>query len=223
MIAFMEGALLQGVFHGDLHGGNLFVRPDGATVLLDFGITGRLDNRKRLAFLRLLVMGTAGDIRGQVQGLVDLGAFPEDTDIEAVIRDLDLDRPAKDPTKMSADELTSELKELTKKLLSYGATVPKELMLFVKNMVFLDGATATLAPELDILEEIQQIYMYFAQTHGERILRELGMDPTQMMELDLDAVKNSLGLDTEIERLTYKDLRARREMIQKRLQGKELS
>ena len=54
MIGFMEGAMLHGIFHGDLHGGNLFVLPDGRTALLDFGITGRLDEPRRLAFLRLL-------------------------------------------------------------------------------------------------------------------------------------------------------------------------
>ena len=57
LISFLEGALVHGVFHGDLHGGNLFVLPDGRTALLDFGITGRLDERKRLAFLRLLSSG----------------------------------------------------------------------------------------------------------------------------------------------------------------------
>jgi ubiquinone biosynthesis protein len=46
MIGFMEGALLHGIFHGDLHGGNLFVMPDGRTALLDFGITGRLDEHQ---------------------------------------------------------------------------------------------------------------------------------------------------------------------------------
>ena len=47
MIAFLEGATLFGVFHGDLHGGNLFVRPDGRVALLDYGITGRLDELRR--------------------------------------------------------------------------------------------------------------------------------------------------------------------------------
>ena len=47
LVSFMEGAMLYGVFHGDLHGGNLMVRPDGRTVLMDFGITGRLDETKR--------------------------------------------------------------------------------------------------------------------------------------------------------------------------------
>jgi len=41
MVGFLEGALIHGILHGDLRGGNLFVRPDGRTALLDFGITGR--------------------------------------------------------------------------------------------------------------------------------------------------------------------------------------
>ena len=66
LVSFMEGAMLYGVFHGDLHGGNLMVRPDGRTVLMDFGITGRLDETKRLAFLMLLVGATSGDTMAQL-------------------------------------------------------------------------------------------------------------------------------------------------------------
>ena len=64
MIGFLEGCMLHGIFHGDLHGGNLFVLPDGRTALLDFGITGRLDEQRRLAFLRLLVGASMNDVRG---------------------------------------------------------------------------------------------------------------------------------------------------------------
>ena len=42
MIGFLEGCMLKGIFHGDLHSGNLLVMADGRTALLDFGITGRL-------------------------------------------------------------------------------------------------------------------------------------------------------------------------------------
>ena len=68
MIGFMEGCVLHGIFHGDLHGGNLFVMADGRVALLDFGITGRLDERRRLAFLRLLMGGTTNDVRAQLAG-----------------------------------------------------------------------------------------------------------------------------------------------------------
>jgi hypothetical protein len=65
--------------------------------------------------------------------------------------------------------------------------MPKELMLYVKNLVFLDGAIARLAPDLDILAEITNISMLFAQRHGEQLGRELGID-TRAVEIDLGGV-----------------------------------
>jgi ubiquinone biosynthesis protein len=217
LIASLEGALIYGVFHGDLHGGNLVVQPDGRTALFDFGITGRLDERKRLAFLRLLVLGTTGDVRGQLAALRDLGAFPPDVDLDAVIVDLDLDGPVKDPGQMSADELVREMREITKKLLGYGARAPKELMLFVRNMMFLNSATAILAPDLDMLQQMIAIYMYFAQTHGEQIMREVGVE-AKYATPDPDALRATFLVDPSVETLTFRDLQERRSDIRQKMQ-----
>ena len=216
MVAFMEGALLYGVFHGDLHGGNLFVMRDGRTALLDFGIVGRLTGARRLAFLRLMLAATTNDVKGQITALRDLGALPMDTDLDAVIKDLRLDQPTIDPTTLSGEELVKEVQRVVKAMLAYGARMPKELMLYVKNMVFLDGAIARLAPDLDLLGEIAQISMLFAQRHGERLGRELGIDHTQV-EINLDSVKAGLGVTADTNRMTYRDLQKRRELIQKRM------
>jgi ubiquinone biosynthesis protein len=216
LVAFMEGAMLYGVFHGDLHGGNLFVRPDGRTVLLDFGITGRLDQHKRLAFLMLLVGATSGDTMGQLRALVGLGAFPPDIDLDVVFRELGLDRTL-DPTQMSADELVHELQDLTKKLLAYGARAPKELMLFLKNMMFLDGAIATLAPELDIIGEIEKVHTEISLRHGARLAADLGIDISDAT-FDAAAVKAAMGISTDVDKLTYKDVQERREIIRRRFE-----
>ncbi len=218
LVSFMEGAMLYGVFHGDLHGGNLMVRPDGRTVLMDFGITGRLDETKRLAFLMLLVGATSGDTMGQLRALRDLGAFPPDTDLDAVFTDLGLDRTI-DPTTLSADELVHELQDLTKKLLGYGARAPKELMLFVKNMMFLDGAIARLAPDLDILGELQQIHTEIALRHGARLAAELGIDPEAVNAFDMDAVRAGMGVPG-VDKLTYRDVQERREILRQRIEEK---
>ena len=216
MIAFMEGAMVEGVFHGDLHGGNMLVLADGRTALLDFGIVGRLSDERRLAFLRLMIGATTNDVRGQVAALRDLGALPRDTDLAAVIKDLGLDQPTIDPTSLTGEQLVKEVQRLVKALLGYGARLPKELMLYVKNMVFLDGAIARLAPELDILAEITNISILFAERHGERLGRELGVD-TNSIAINLDSVKAGFGLQPTAESLTYRDLQARRELIQKRM------
>ncbi|CAN5839867.1 AarF/UbiB family protein [soil metagenome] len=222
MIAFLEGAMLYGVFHGDLHGGNLFVQPDGRTALLDYGITGRLDEPRRLAFLRLLMASITNDLHTQLASLRDLGALPADADLDAVIRDLGLDQPAVDPTTMTGDELVTELRRLVKAMLGYGARLPKELMLFVKNMVFLDGAIATLAPDLDLFAEIANVAAHFATTHAERLTRDIGLDPGAM-EVDLAGVKAGFGVAPETEGLTYRELQARRDLIRSRFAERESS
>ena len=217
MVAFLEGAMLHGVFHGDLHGGNLVVLPDGRTALLDHGITGRLDDVKRQAFLRLMLAGTTNDLRLQVQALCELGALPLDTDIDAVIRDLNLDGPVKDPTQMSADEMVAEIRNITKAMLAYGARMPKELMLFVKDMLFLDGALATLAPNLDLFATLTEVAMYFAAAHGEQIANEIGIDPRRQA-VDLGLYKASMGIADDRPSLTYAELQERRALIGKRME-----
>jgi ubiquinone biosynthesis protein len=222
LIAFLEGAILYGVFHGDLHGGNLFVQSDSRVALLDFGITGRLDETRRRAFLRLMMGGTVNDLTMQMEALRDLGALPPDTDIAAVIRDLGFDQPVKDPTKMTADELTGEMRELAKALLGYGARLPKELMLFIKDMLFLDGAIANLAPDIDIFAEITHVATYFAERHGDRIAGEVGIDPRNL-EIDLESIKGSMGITNEVDSITYRDLQKRREIIQSRMEERRRS
>jgi len=222
MIAFMEGALVHGVFHGDLHGGNLFVLGDGRTALLDFGIVGRLTQTRRLAFMRLMLGATTNDLRGQVNALCDLGALPRDTDIDAVIRDLGLDQPTVDPTTLSGEELVAEVQRIVKALLAYGAKLPKELMLYVKNMVFLDGAIARLAPDLDIIAELTNISLIFMQRHGATIARDLGVDAATI-QVDMGSVKAGLGVEESVDSLTYRELRERRELIQRRMRDHVMS
>jgi hypothetical protein len=116
----------------------------------------------------------------------------------------------------ACQELVKELQRVVKALLAYGARMPKELMLFVKNMVFLDGAIARLAPDLDLFAEITHVATYFAVTHGERLAGEVGMDPTSY-QFDVDGVRAAFGVDDTVETMTYRDLQERRETIRRRL------
>jgi len=223
MIGSVEGALLHGIFHGDLHGGNLFVLPDGRTALLDFGITGRLDDFRRMALLRLL-MGSAGnDIRGQLAALRDLGALPHDVDLDQVVRDLKLDQPPVDPTTLTGEQLVGEIQQVVKALLGIGAKFPKELMFFTKSMSSLgnlapmpSSAIARLAPDLDLFGEITELSMYFATRHGDRISAEVGIDP-RSVEVDLTGVKASFGLDASTPSITHRELQARRAILRDNL------
>ena len=133
------------------------------------------------------------DVTGQLEALRDLGAFPPDVDVAKVIVDLGLDRPPLDPMQLSVEQLTAEMRELTKRLLGYGARMPKELMLFVKDLLFFDGAMALMAPDVDLLAEIMKVVVYFHAHHGERIAREIGVPFEPEPVVDLEAMRAPLG------------------------------
>ena len=119
------------------------------------------------------------DVRGQLEAVRDLGALPADVDLDEVIDDLGLDQPAGRPHHPDRrGDRPAELQRVLKGLLGYGAQLPKELMLFVKNLVFLDGAIATLAPDLDLFAEIAAHLHVLRHHHGERIATEVGSTRT---------------------------------------------
>ncbi len=92
----------------------------------------------------------------------------------------------------------------------------------MKNLIFIDGAIATLAPDLDMFAVVTNIATHFATTHGPKIAAQLGM-AEQSWEVDVDGLKAGFGVDpNERDSLTYAELRERRSLIQRRLGGKDL-
>jgi ubiquinone biosynthesis protein len=209
--------MIYGVFHGDLHGGNLVVMRDGRVGLFDYGMTGRMEEPQRLAFLRMMMTGAANDVRGQLAAFRDLGALDPDADLDELMRILKVDQPVRDPLKMGNEELVSEIQQMLRGLLKHGARLPKHLMLYVKNMLFIDGSIARYAPEQNIFGEIAKIYGYFAEKHGARILRDVGFDPTRQA-LDLTGLRAGMGLEGDVTSLTPAELQARRDGMRKKLE-----
>ncbi|MCL6104434.1 MAG: AarF/UbiB family protein [Actinobacteria bacterium] len=222
MTTFLEGAMFYGIFHGDLHGGNLFVQTDGRVAMMDFGITARLDEKKRLAFLKLLIGTITNDVVSRIEALKDFGAIPYEIDNRQVIKDLKLDQPVADPTQMSGEELTKEMRDLMKALLGYGAKMPKELMLFLKDLLFLDGAIATLAPDIDLLDEITNLAIYLMQNYSEQIAKDTGVDLTHV-KIDIEQIKAAVGIPSNTDKLSYRDLKERRETVQHTLEETPIS
>ena len=90
-------------------------------------------------------------------------------------------------------------------------------MLYVKDMIFFDGATTALAPDVNLFEQMTRIYGYFATHHADRIVRDIGLDP-RLLTLDLEGVRRSLGVEEETASLTQRELVERRQQIQERLE-----
>ncbi|MCS7180565.1 MAG: AarF/UbiB family protein, partial [bacterium] len=57
-----------GLFHGDPHPGNIFIKNDGKIALIDFGIVGRIDEERKYYVINL----TSGIIKGKVDGVISI-------------------------------------------------------------------------------------------------------------------------------------------------------
>ena len=87
--AWLESAFEHGLFHGDVHAGNLFLTSDSKVALLDFGIMGHLEPPMRAALrdaLPGLLLGD--DPRGVVEAFFALGAVTGPLDMERASEDV---------------------------------------------------------------------------------------------------------------------------------------
>jgi ubiquinone biosynthesis protein len=67
------------VFHGDLHGGNLFVTPDQRLAVLDWALTARVSKRQREAVVAAVIGGLTLDADQVCRALAQLGSLTSDS------------------------------------------------------------------------------------------------------------------------------------------------
>ncbi len=163
----LEHMIAYGIFHGDLHAGNVLINSKGDFSLIDFGIAGRIDAVQRAATVQFLFGFARNDTVLQLRGLQAFGAIPADADLPALAKDLEDQLNAADPTilsregEMTVDKLGQALATIIRLLASNGFSLPKELVLFFKNLLYLNGFAAALAPGTNLFTQIEPTFTYF--------------------------------------------------------------
>lgn len=154
----IEGVLVHGFFHGDLHAGNITVLPDGTFVLFDFGIVGRLTESVRARLAQYLIASTTNDYEAMIRALDSFGSVPKGADIPKMARELqELYAPFVENGVVVA-QLGELMDTMIRSMVRYRVRIPRELVLLSKQMLYLEGAAHTLAPDIDLLGEQHLIY-----------------------------------------------------------------
>jgi hypothetical protein len=60
----------------------------------------------------------------------------------------------------------------------------------------------------------------FAEKHGERIMRQLGLERQDDWQPDLSSIKAGFGLDDTTEHLTHREIQARRAQVRETYEGR---
>jgi ubiquinone biosynthesis protein len=166
----LETTLIYGLFHGDLHAGNVLIDGGDAFALVDYGIFGRIDSAQRAALVSFMLAFAQMDARGQLLALTEFGALPADADIDVLAAELqaELDRINPDTGQgLRFDEVGDTLSTVLRLLSTSRFRLPKELFLFFKNVLYLTSFTASIAPDADLLAQIGPILAHFMAKYGE--------------------------------------------------------
>jgi ubiquinone biosynthesis protein len=162
LFSLFEGGLRHGLFHGDLHAGNLYVDAEGRIVFFDFGIMGRIDPRTRWLLRELVyallvkkdhaaagkivvLMGAVGTIKPEAQAAKDLEAFSTPLTMKSL-------------GDMSYADIGRQLSTLAD---AYDVKLPRELVLIGKQFLYVERYMKLLAPKWQMMSD-PQLTGYFA-------------------------------------------------------------
>lgn len=149
--SLMHQIMDDGVFHADLHPGNIVLRPDGSATLLDFGSVGRLDAELRELISEVLLAFYRGDSRAITDALLSMVPIPEDFDELSLRRELShfMSRHMGPGAELKAEVFTQMVGLLAKHRLA----APAELTLAFRAVAVLEGTLRLLDPDFDLLTE----------------------------------------------------------------------
>jgi len=155
--AFLAQALDHGVFHADLHEGNLFVAAPASITAVDYGIVGRLDHDQRRFLAEILWGFLRRDYRRVAEVHIDAGYVPARHSIDAFAQALRavgepiFGRPARE---VSMGRLLGQLFEITA---LFEMNLRPELVLLQKTMASVEGVARRIDPDHDIWEAARPI------------------------------------------------------------------
>jgi ubiquinone biosynthesis protein len=148
--AFLIAALDHGVFHADMHEGNLFAAPDGDLVAVDFGIMGRIGKPERRYLAEILYGFLNRDYQRIAEVHFEAGYVPEThtvAEFAGALRAVGEPVFGKAADQVSMGRLLLQLFEITA---LFDMHLRPELVLLQKTMVQVEGVARRLDPRIDI-------------------------------------------------------------------------
>lgn len=152
LASLLDGIFVHGVFHADLHPGNIMILDDGRVGLLDFGAVGVLDGETRVLFAVLLNAALAGDPVATVDAMLMAFDVPPEVDRGAlrhqVGREITLLSVQPNVSMASFARMFTVLRE-------HRIGVPGDVAAAFRSLASLERALRLLDPQIDLVAAVR--------------------------------------------------------------------
>ncbi len=178
--ALFKMVFQDGVFHGDLHPGNILILDDGTIVLIDFGLVGRLTPKQREHILDILI-----GLSRQDYELVSRVMFELGVKVPGVVYDYDafeadvvevMEKHLAGRT-LSEIDVGAYFSDLVAGAIRHQIKMPPTYTMVFKALMTIEGIGKSLAPEVNLVEEAQPfVREMLAERYSPKRLMKEGID-----------------------------------------------
>jgi len=147
---FLRHAVRDGLFHADMHQGNLFIDSTGQIITVDFGIMGRIDKLNRRYLAEILYGFVQRDYKKVAEVHLAAGLIPQSANIDEFAQALrSIGEPifGQSVKDISGGKLLQQLFNITEK---FNMQTQPQLLLLQKTMVVVEGVARQLNPNTNI-------------------------------------------------------------------------
>ncbi|WP_434591535.1 ABC1 kinase family protein [Brevibacterium sp. 1718] len=195
--ATLEQIIGDGIFHADLHAGNIFITPEGKLGLLDFGAVGRLDPGTQTSLGLMLYSIDQNDSAGATDALIELLGRPDglnDREVERAVGELLL-RYGGGTRAAQGQKLFDDLFNL---VLAHRFSAPAPISAAFRAMASVEGALLTIDPHFDVVAVSRQEgnRLVRSKLKGTKITDELQRRALQLMPM-IDRMPRRINKITE--------------------------
>jgi len=181
---FLKQAFEFGVFHGDPHPGNLRVMYDGTICLLDFGMIGAIEERRREQLIEMLLAVTRQDVDRLTEVVLKIGTPYREIDWPLLRTDVNDFVQTYYGVPLERIDMGQMLTDFVGILTNHGIRGPAELMLLIRAMITLEGVGRDLDPEFNLAEHLVPFVerVIREQRNPRRIMNRCWDDAQRMFE-----------------------------------------
>ena len=211
-----------GFFHADPHPGNIEIR-GGTIVLLDLGMTGRLNASTRAALKQMLFAVAKQDSAGLADALLRFaGTEINHTDYPSLLADLDGIVEEFGTVDLADLDLAAFLAQLTQMARRHGIEIPSSVTTVGRALVTLEGLLDKFIPNVNMIQIVSK-HIAASKTNMESVTDELKTLAVEGHEALHGALKSMSEANTALHMLTRGELRMNLELVSSEEPMRQLS
>jgi len=183
----------EGLFHADPHPGNVFVLPDGRLSLIDFGMTGELDEPMRESLTLLLEAVVKGDAWAATEAYLEMASASEKVNRAALLIDIKAVLYEIHRSNLENVSIGDSFDALLRAGSRNGVHNPGEFFLLTRAFVILESMIRQLDPRHNYLESFREEISRLTRQH---FTMERIKDKTTKLARELERLMTDAPGDT---------------------------